>query len=217
MNILIAKGVSKSFSGTEVIKKTDFETHGGKIVGITGENGSGKTVFLKMLVGLINTSSGSVIYNDKTLKEDFDFLPSVGVIIESPGFFDELTGFENLKLLAKIRNKVDDKTIEHWLEKVGLSKDRKKVKAYSLGMKQRLGIAQAFMEDPDVLILDEVTNGLDESAIDSIHEMLRQAKSAGKMIIITSHSKYDIQSLCDVVYVFRNGELLNEKKPADII
>ena len=205
MNKLEAIDLEKKFKDNLIFSHVNVEFEEGKIYGIVGENGSGKTVFLKTLCGLLKPSSGKVVYNGKTLKEDFDFLPSIGIIIEKPGFFDEMTGFDNLKLLASIQNTINDDRIREVLEYVHLENNKKIVKKYSLGMKQRLGIAQAMMENPDILILDEFSNALDTEGVEMTHNLLRDLKQQNKIIIITSHSKFDIETLCDHVYSFKKG------------
>lgn len=205
MNKLEAIDLEKKFKDNLIFSHVNVEFEEGKIYGIVGENGSGKTVFLKTLCGLLKPSSGKVVYNGKTLKEDFDFLPSIGIIIEKPGFFDEMTGFDNLKLLASIQNTINDDRIREVLKYVHLENNKKVVKKYSLGMKQRLGIAQAMMENPDILILDEFSNALDTEGVEMTHNLLRDLKQHNKIIIITSHSKFDIETLCDHVYSFKKG------------
>ena len=207
MKQLIVENVSKSFGKEEIIKQANFVCHSGIITGIVGENGSGKTVLMKLIIGLKKATKGRILYDNLQLKKDFDYLPSVGIIIEAPGFFDELTGFENLQALAKIRGRISDADIVSWMQKVGLENDSKIVENYSLGMRQRLGIAQALMENPDVLILDEFTNGLDEEGIEMAHRLLVEEKNKGKIIVISSHSRYDIQQLCDEIYVLKGGVL----------
>lgn len=208
-NRLILKNVGKTFRNQQVLEAINCEFESGKIYGIVGENGCGKTVLLKILSGLMKTSTGHVLFNDRILKEEIDFLPSLGVIIENPGFFDELSGFDNLKILASFQKKINDKEITNSIEKVGLINNKKLVQNYSLGMKQRLGIAQAIMEDPDVLILDEFTTALDIDGVEMTHSLLRKFRDSGKIIIITSHSAHDIQSLCDQVLTIKNKGLFD--------
>lgn len=205
--MLVVKDVVKKFKNDVVIKNANMTCKMGTITGIVGDNGSGKTVLMKLIVGLMRATEGFITYNSKALKKDFDYLPSVGLIIEHPSFFDELTGFENLKLLANINNKISDDEIRTWIKRVGLVDDNKKVENYSLGMRQRLGIAQALMENPDVIILDECTNTLDENGIHMVHTLLKEEKSKGKIIIISSHSRYDILELCDEIYTIKEGVL----------
>ena len=206
-NRLVLENVGKKFRNQQVLEAISCEFESGKIYGIVGENGCGKTVLLKILSGLMKTSTGHVLFNDRILKEEIDFLPSLGVIIENPGFFDELSGFDNLKILASFQKKINDKEITNSIEKVGLINNKKLVQNYSLGMKQRLGIAQAIMEDPDILILDEFTTALDIDGVEMTHSLLRNFRDQGKIIIITSHSAHDIQTLCDQVLTIKNKGL----------
>ena len=212
MNELKLINVCKNFGKKEVLKDISLNIRSHQVIGLVGENGCGKTVLMKIMIGLMKASKGQVIYNDKLLKKDMDYLPSVGFIIENPCFFNELNGYENLKLLADIRKKISDKEILAWLEKVGLKDINYKVDDYSLGMKQRLALAQALMEDEEVLILDEPTNSLDEKSVELFHQLIKEEKDKGKIIIISSHNKYDIEKLSDEVYRIRQGNLYHEKK-----
>ena len=212
MNELKLINVCKNFGKKEVLKDISLNIRSHQVIGLVGENGCGKTVLMKIIIGLMKASKGQVIYNDKLLKKDMDYLPSVGFIIENPSFFNELNGYENLKLLADIRKKISDKEILAWLEKVGLKDINYKVDDYSLGMKQRLALAQALMEDEEVLILDEPTNSLDEKSVELFHQLIKEEKDKGKIIIISSHNKYDIEKLSDEVYRIRQGNLYYEKK-----
>ena len=212
MNELKLINVCKNFGKKEVLKGISLNIRSHQVIGLVGENGCGKTVLMKIMIGLMKASKGQVIYNDKLLKRDMDYLPSVGFIIENPCFFNELNGYENLKLLADIRKKISDKELLAWLEKVGLNDINYKVDDYSLGMKQRLALAQALMEDEEVLILDEPTNSLDEKSVELFHQLIKEEKDKGKIIIISSHNKYDIEKLSDEVYRIRQGNLYHEKK-----
>ena len=212
MNELKLINVCKNFGKKEVLKDISLNIRSHQVIGLVGENGCGKTVLMKIMIGLMKASKGQVIYNDKLLKKDMDYLPSVGFIIENPCFLNELNGYENLKLLADIRKKISDKEILAWLEKVGLKDINYKVDDYSLGMKQRLALAQALMEDEQVLILDEPTNSLDEKSVELFHQLIKEEKDKGKIIIISSHNKYDIEKLSDEVYRIRQGNLYHEKK-----
>ncbi len=211
MNELKIINIYKNFGKKEVLKDISLDVCGGQIVGLVGENGCGKTVLMKIIIGLMKASKGEVIYNGKQLKTDMDYLDSVGFIIENPSFFGELSGYENLKLLADIKKKIGDKEILSWLEKVGLKDISYKVDDYSLGMKQRLALAQALMEDEEVLILDEPTNSLDEEGVELFHSLLKQQKEKRKIIIISSHNKYDIEQLADEVYRIKEGKMYREK------
>ncbi|MEG0267025.1 MAG: ATP-binding cassette domain-containing protein [Bacilli bacterium] len=205
--------VSKSFKDHLLFENIDYSFESGHIYGIIGCNGSGKTVLLKMMLGLSNIKDGKIIVDGKVMGKDIKVIPSVGAIVNKPIFFNELTSFENLKLLANINNKITDQDIYNALELVGLSTDSKqKIKTYSLGMNQRLGIAQAIMENPDVLILDEPTNALDNQGIEQVHRILKEEKAKGKLIIITSHHAYDIESLCDKIITIGDKGNYNYEK-----
>ncbi len=205
-------GVSKRFKSQEIFKNVDIEFHEGKIYGLIGTNGCGKTLLLKIISGLARPSEGVVLYNTLKVGEDIKILPNVGVIFEKPEFFLDLTGYENLKLLADINRKISNEQIIKTMKLMQLNPDNKnKMKNYSLGMTQRLGIAQAIMEDQKILLLDEPTNALDEEGVEIVHKVLREMKE-NKIIILTSHNKYDINELCDYVYSFNGGEIkLSEK------
>ncbi len=209
-NRIIVENVTKRFKKKIVLNHINAEFTSGKITGFVGENGSGKTVMMKLLIGLMKPSEGRILYNRKELKKEIDFLPSCGFIIENPGFYDELTGFENLNLLASVQKKISDDEIIRWIQKVGLENSGKRVGEYSLGMRQRLGIAQALMENPEVVILDEVTNSLDEAGVRLVYTLLEEERKKGKLIIISSHRRDEIDELCDEIYRFKEGKLLNE-------
>ncbi len=188
-----------------------------KITGIIGRNGSGKTVLLRILCGLMYPTEGTVMINGKQIGKDMDFPENVGFIIETPEFLPYYSGMKNLVDLASIRHKVGKKEIAKAMELVGLNpNNRKHVGKYSLGMRQRLGIAQAFMEEQDILILDEPLNGLDKQGIEDIRSLFLKFKEQGKTIVIASHSQEDITILCDDVYKMESGILTkietNDKK-----
>lgn len=179
------------------------------IYGIIGTNGSGKTMLLRVISGLVIPTSGEVIVDSKKLHEDISFPNNMGLLIEKPGFLDYLSGLDNLVSLAAIQKKIDKEKIKEYMNMLGLESDEKKpVKTYSLGMKQRLGIAQAIMENPDLIMLDEPFNGLDESGIKDVRDILLELKGKGKTIILTSHNKEDINLLCDYVYKMKEGMLV---------
>ena len=180
----------------------------GRIYGLVGRNGSGKTMLLKHLLGLVRPTSGRILYDGKELGKDLEMPDSVGAIIETPDFLPEYTGLYNLELLAMIRGKIGKKECREAMKLVGLDPDSpKKVRAYSLGMKQRLGIAQALMEDPDMLFLDEPLSGLDDKGVEEMRKVLLQEKERGKLLVIASHNKEDIEILCDEVYRFNHGKV----------
>ena len=198
--------LSVSFGEEQVLKEVSCEFDEGLIYGIVGNNGSGKTVLMKCICGFLIPVGGSVVVNYKCIGRDVDFPEDIGIIIETPGFLPNLTGVKNLELLAGIRKKIGKDTICDVMNQVGLDPDLKKpVAKYSLGMRQRLGIAQAIMEDPAILILDEPFNGLDKKGVAQIHELILGLKSRNKMIILSSHSQNDIDVLCDVVYEMDAG------------
>lgn len=199
--------VSMVFGEEMVLKDVSFEFEEGKIYGIIGNNGSGKTVLMKCICGFLVPTRGKIFVNYKQVGKDVDFPEDMGIIIETPGFLPNLTGFKNLELLASIQNKIGADVIRETLEKVGLDcKSKKPVAKYSLGMRQRLGIAQAIMEDPSILILDEPFNGLDKKGVAHIHQLILELKNRNKTIILSSHSQNDIDVLCDVVCEMDAGE-----------
>lgn len=205
--VIKVEHVSMFFGEETVLKDVSFEFEEGKIYGIIGNNGSGKTVLMKCICGFLVPTRGKIFVNYKQVGKDVDFPEDMGIIIETPGFLPNLTGFKNLELLASIQNKIGEDVIRETLEKVGLDyKSKKPVAKYSLGMRQRLGIAQAIMEDPSILILDEPFNGLDKKGVAHIHKLILELKNRNKTIILSSHSQNDIDVLCDVVCEMDAGE-----------
>lgn len=203
---IIVQNITKEFKNQVVLKTVNLEFEMGKIYGIIGRNGSGKTVLLKCICGLLAPSTGKIIVGDKVVGKDIDYPQNIGFIIESPGFLPNYSGFKNLKYLASIRGRVKDDEIRKCIELVGLNPDDKKhVSNYSLGMRQRLGIAQALMENPDILILDEPMNALDNVGVDYMRKVFLRMKEEGKMIIIASHIRDDVEILCDEVYGIDDG------------
>ena len=201
------KNVWKKIGKTEVLKDINLEFNGGKIYGLKGKNGSGKTMLMKMILGFVSPSSGSIKIEGKVLGKDISM--PLGIIIENPGFLPEYSGYYNLHLFALIQNKIKKEEIREAMRIVGLDPDSKKhVGKYSLGMRQRLGIAQAIMEDPDILLLDEPLNGLDNEGVEEIRKVLLSLKEKGKLIILASHSKEDIQILCDTVFRMDHGKII---------
>lgn len=207
MNCCInVEGVSKTIKKQVLVKNVSFQVINGETVGFVGRNGSGKTVLLKMICGLYRTTEGAITVQNKKIGKDIEFPDKLGFIIETPGFIPSLSGYDNLKLLADIKGRVGKKEVKQALEYVGLDPDSKKhVGKYSLGMKQRLGLAQAIMEDPEILVLDEPFNGLDRDGVAEMREMLLQLKEKGKTILIASHLADDIEILCDKVYEMEQG------------
>lgn len=211
MNERIISGISKTIKGTEILKNIDLKLRGGKIYGLYGSNGSGKTMLLRAVAGLIRIDSGSIIINGKQLHKETDFPESIGVVIENPQFWDGYTGFENLKMLASIKKQINDEAIRATLEKVGLDPgDKKTVKKYSLGMKQKLGIAQAIMESPDIILLDEPTNALDKKSTENIRGIIAEEAARGAIVVIASHVEADLD-ICDIRYEMSDGEIYYEE------
>ncbi len=208
MSVIEMKSVVKRWGNNTVLKSVDLAVNSSEIVGIIGHNGSGKTVLMKCICGFITPDSGEITVSGKRVGKDVDIPKNIGLIIESPGFLPNFSGFSNLWQLAKIRGKISKDDVRRVIEKVGLNPDEKKhVGKYSLGMKQRLGIAQAIMENPDILILDEPMNGLDKNGVEDMRKLLLQLKDNGKAIIIASHNSVDIDVLCDRVFEITKGTL----------
>ena len=205
---IFVENVTKAFGGQEVLKTVCVKFEMGKIYGIVGRNGSGKTVLLKCICGLLYPSTGIVTAGGKVVGKDVDYPENIGFIIETPGFLPGYPGLKNLKYLASVRGKVKEDEIRKYMELVGLNPDDKKhVGNYSLGMRQRLGIAQALMENPDILILDEPMNALDNNGVEEMRTVLLKMKEQGKLIIIASHVRDDIDILCDEVHGMEGGTL----------
>lgn len=199
---------SKKINGNYVLKNVNLTVTEGKVYGFYGRNGSGKTMLFRAISGLIYADEGSISIGNLVLHKDMQIPENIGVLIENPGFFPYLSALDNLNLLANIRKKIGKKEIFDVLNLVGLdATSHKKFKAFSLGMKQKLGIAQAIMENPDILILDEPTNGLDEEGIETIRSIIKKNKEANKIILLASHNKEDLTILCDEIYKMENGEI----------
>ena len=208
MNQITVDHISKSFDGKTVLSDVTVSFEEGKIHGIIGRNGSGKTVLIKIICGFIKPDSGTVNVSGKIIDKDVDFPQNVGAIIEAPGFLPTQSAFKNLMYLASLRGIIGKMEVRRAIDLVGLNSDDKKhVGKYSLGMKQRLGLAQAIMEDPDILILDEPMNGLDKEGVSDIRKLLLQFKEQGKTILIISHNSEDIGMLCDTVHEMDKGKL----------
>ena len=204
----------KSFKSAEVLKNINLTLESGKVIGLKGKNGSGKTMLMRAISGLILPTSGKVYINDKELGRQISFPPSIGILIENPSFISNYTGFKNLKILASIQNRISDDEIRDAIRKVGLDPDDKRTfKKYSLGMKQRLGIAAAIMERPDIVILDEPfsgldpVNSLDEAGAGLIKGLLDELKANGSLIIIACHDTEELNYLSDEIYEIYDGEI----------
>lgn len=209
--ILTAEHISKTIRGREILHDVSLELHSGKVYGFVGRNGSGKTMLFRALSGLMGLTSGTVRWGDQVLKRDFAVLPNLGIVLENVGLYPNLTGLENLRYLANIRKKCTQEDLRAVLERVGLDPDdRRTYGKYSLGMKQRLAIAQAIMEQPDVLMLDEPTNALDSEAVAQVRGIITQEKERGALVLLASHNYEDIRLLSDEVYRLESGRLREE-------
>ena len=195
------ENICKSFKNNNLLENINIEFEPGKIYGIIGKNGSGKSVLLKIICGFYNPDSGRVLFDNNCINLEKSFAPSTRALIAHPNFLPTLSGLDNLKLLASIQNVIGEDEIIVTLKKVNLFEERnKKYSKYSLGMKQKLGIAQVLMEDPDVEIFDEPFNGIDDESIEMIRTVLNEEKKRNKVIILATHLKNDIEELCDEVY-----------------
>lgn len=200
------KNVSKKFGDNYVLKDINLTFEEGKIYGLVGRNGSGKTVLLKLLCAFYTPTTGEILFDGKNIIKNKKFPPSTRCLIEKPNFLPDLTGYENLKLLASIENKIGDKEIMDTIEKLNLKEEiNKKYSKYSLGTKQKLGIAQVLMEDPKLIVLDEPLNGIENETAKEVRKILNEEKKKDKIIIVASHIKEDIDTLADVVYNIDNG------------
>ena len=206
------KELTKVLSGNKVVDNVNITMESGKVYGLCGYNGCGKTMLMRLIAGLIIPTTGSVSYDGKILGKHIGFPPSIGILIENPAFLNSRSGFNNLKLLASIKGKTDEKTIADAIRKVGLDPDdKKKYRKYSLGMKQRLGIAAAIMESPDLIILDEPTNALDSSGVKLAQKLIRQECERGALVIMTCHDKDILENVCDVIYNIKHGRIIDER------
>lgn len=208
MDVIKVVNGSKSFGSHQVLKEVNITCSEGGIYGIIGRNGSGKTVLFKCICGFLTLDSGNIYIGEKRLKKDVNMLTGAGIIIEEPSFLRNFSGYKNLEFLYMIRNKRDKKHICDILEMVGLEPDsHKHVGNYSMGMRQRLAIAQAIMEDQKILILDEPMNGLDNHGVEEMRRLFLELKKEGKTILLASHNREDIEILCDEVYEMDGGIL----------
>ena len=207
------ENVTKKFGEAVVLDEINMELQPGNIYGLVGRNGSGKTMLMKCICGFVLPTSGTIHVNGKIVGKEIDIPDDIGIIIENPGFLPNYSGFKNLQLLAMIRNKIGKAQIKEAIRRVGLDQESKKhVGKYSLGMRQRLGLAQALMEDPSILLLDEPMNGLDNEGVEEIRKLILDLKQNGKLIIIASHTREDINLLCDKVFYMDHGKIIQIEK-----
>ncbi|MDD3184359.1 MAG: ATP-binding cassette domain-containing protein [Anaerostipes sp.] len=211
MEKIIVKNATKEIRKKIILDNINYTFENGKIYGLSGRNGCGKTMLLRALAGLIFLNEGNISYDGQVIHKDIDFPESIGIVIENVDLLGQFDGFTNLKLLAEIKNIITDEEIIDILNRIGLDAgNKKKVKHYSLGMRQKLAIAQAIMENPEVLLLDEPTNGLDEDGVLKIRELLLEMKDRGCIIILASHNKEDLGILADEIIYMNHGKILEK-------
>lgn len=209
---IIAENIVKTIKKRTILDNINLELESGNIYGFVGRNGCGKTMLFRALSGLMHIDSGRITIDGKVLHKDINVPPSIGLIIENAGLYNEFSGFKNLKLLADINKKISDTEITKAISDVGLDpNDKRPVRKYSLGMKQRLIIAQAIMESPDIIMLDEPTNALDERGVKLIRDIILREKERGALVLIASHNKEDIEILADRVYYMDGGKIVGGK------
>lgn len=206
------KHISKQMKKQIILDNISIQLIDGKCYGFTGYNGCGKTMLLRAICGFIRVDSGEVVINNKVIGKDMDFIQDTGILIGKVDFLNSRSGFENLEILAQIRNKINKEDILNTMDSMGILEDKdKKVRHYSLGMIQRLRLAQVFMEHPSTLVLDEPFNALDKTGVQKLQELLISEKKKGRLILLTSHDQSKIELLCDKVFEIENGRIINER------
>lgn len=206
MNAIEVNNLSLQIDKHQILQGVTVSFEEGKIHGLIGRNGSGKTMLMKCICGFVHPTAGTVVVQNQQVGKDIDFPDDMGIIIETPGFIPQYSGLRNLKLLAALNRKIGTEQIRAAMRSVGLDPDMKrKVRKYSLGMRQRLGLAQAIMENPSILILDEPFNGLDKEGVEEMRTYLLNLRKQGKTVLIASHSAEDISVLCDTVHEMDHG------------
>lgn len=201
--------LSKNIKGNMVLENVSMELESGHIYGLQGKNGSGKTMLMRAICGLIYPSSGVIDIDGKILGKDISFPPSIGVLIENPSFLGNYTAFENLRLLAAVKGEIGDTEIKEAITDVGLNpQDHRKYKKFSLGMKQRLGIACAIMEHPDIIVLDEPFNALDDAGVELIRNLIINLKNEGALVILACHDRNELENLSDEIFVMAEGRMV---------
>lgn len=203
------KGVTKTIRRKTILDNISMNLSNSTIVGFQGINGSGKTMLIRTIAGLIKPTKGSIVIDGKRLGKDIPFPQSAGALIENPAFLNDYTGFDNLKMLASLKHQIGNREIRGAIKAVGLNPDdNRKYKAYSLGMKQRLGIAAAIMEQPKLVLLDEPTNALDEAGVEMLAKLLLEQKQRGATVVVASHDRYFLESIADVIFKFEEGKVI---------
>jgi ABC-2 type transport system ATP-binding protein len=202
------ENVSKKIKSNMILKNIDMELTSGHIYGFRGKNGCGKTMLMRCICGLIIPTEGKIIINGKELHKDIKIPESIGALIENPAFLPQYTGFKNLKMLASLKGKINDEEVKLAIKRAGLDPDDKRTyKKYSLGMKQKLGIANAIMGEPDIIVLDEPINALDEISVENVKKVFLELKEKGKLIIAACHDREELEYLCDIIYELKDGEI----------
>ena len=205
---IIFENVTKTIRGKTVLQGVTLSMEAGRVTGLRGINGSGKTMLLRLLAGLIHPTEGRITIDGKTLGTDMEFPPSMGLLIENPAFLGQYTGAENLEMLASLHQNVTKEDVRALLEKVGLAADGDtKYRKYSLGMKQRLGIAGAILGEPELLLLDEPTNALDTKGVELLRSIIQEERQRGSAIVVACHDAAFLESVSDEIYCLENGQL----------
>ena len=205
-------GATKIIKGVTILDDIKIEMNGGKIYGIRGVNGSGKTMLMRAISGLVKLTRGQIIINGKIVGKDIEFPESVGLLIENPGLIDNCTGYENIKMLASIKKITSDDAIKRYMKLLGLdSDDKKKVKKYSLGMKQKVGIIEAFVDDPDLVILDEPFNALDSKTVKILENIIKEYVNDERIILISCHDSQILERICDEIIYIEEGKIVEQE------
>ena len=216
MSEVIINKLKKDIKGTTVLNNINLKMHSGTIYGLRGKIGCGKTMLMRCVCGLIIPTNGSIEIDGEILHKDIKFPRSIGALIENPSFLPQYTGYKNLKMLASLTGKISDDDIILALERVGLAPDDKRTyKKYSLGMKQKLGIANAIMGEPDIIVLDEPINALDEESVNNIKQVLINLSREDKLIIVACHDREELEYLCDVIFEMKDGSIVKNGEDKD--
>lgn len=206
---LEVRELSKAIKGNRILDNISLDMEKGRVYGLWGKNGSGKTMLMRCICGLVFPTQGEVCINGKIMGKDISFPESVGALIENPGFIEHYSAYENLKAIASVKETAKDEDIINLLDYMGLNyKDNKKIKKYSLGMRQKVGIIAALMENPDLILLDEPINALDEESVNKVKALLKYHKEQGALIIVSCHDRYEMEQLADEIFCIENGRII---------